>query len=191
MKGDGRGNISQGLTRFRCNILEQWLAKFQNFSSQRRGEFYAWHNQCYAHVSGRAADVCVLDRRDRSQARCSPSVCHRRRRRAPSVGCAPCATALARPLLFTGFACHVRVLDSVTRTCTLHAVRGSLFLFVLAVAECFRFAPACSCFSPAFPSCWQSAPPAQEMLAMVKAAALGQTLLQQMFKPLQLVLPFR
>ena len=43
----------------------------------------------------------VLDRRDRSQARCSPSVCHRRLRRAPSVGCAPCATALARPLLFT------------------------------------------------------------------------------------------
>ena len=75
-----------------------------------------WHRQPGVRTLCReGTDVCVLDRRDRSQARCSPSVCHRRRRRAPSVGCAPCATALARPLLFTGFACHVRVLDIVVR----------------------------------------------------------------------------
>ena len=51
----------------------------------------------------------------------------------PGRSCAPCATALARPLLFTGFACHVRVRPSVghSRTCVLTVTHLFLFLFLL------------------------------------------------------------
>ena len=61
----------------------------------------------------------VLDRRDRSQARCSPSVCHRRLRRAPSVGCAPVQPRSRGPSSLpvsrvTGFACHLSIGHSRT-----------------------------------------------------------------------------
>ena len=51
----------------------------------------------------------------------------------PRRSCAPRATALARPLLFTGFACHVRVRPSVghSRTCVLTVTHLFLFLFLL------------------------------------------------------------
>ena len=180
-----------GLDRSGCT---RGVASSNTSCRKRTHDRYFTHGTASVMRMCRAGQqMCVLSRTagigPRLAVPLPSSLCHRRRRRAPSVRCAPVQPRSRGPSsspVSRATSESVRVLDiRALACCSWFAV----LVLVLAVAECLRFAPACSCFSLAFPSGSVSAPPAPAMLAMVLVPVLGQALLLPMSKPLQLGLP--
>ena len=92
---------------------------------------YAWHNQCYAQVSGRAADVVCSGPPGLVPGSLFPFRVPPPTETSPVGRVCPCATALARPLLFTCFACHVRVRPSVGHSRIRVLIVSRLFLVLV------------------------------------------------------------